>query len=186
MGNLPRVGALIGALVLLGLAAGTPARAQSASDLERRVKAAFLFKFVGYVEWPEGTFSGDVPATIGVVGDRRLANELAGISAGRTIEGKRVSVVPLDRVDRDTRVHVLFIAGSQSERLESLIDAAPARGVLVVTESHGALGSGSVINFVLHRGRVRFDISLAAAAGRGLILRSGLLAVAQSVIPGGQ
>lgn len=186
MRSLLRSTAVLAAVVVVGLVIASPARAQSASDLERRVKAAFLFKFVGYVEWPAGTFGGDVPVAIGVLGDRRLANELARICAGRTIEGKRVSVVPLDRIDRNARVHVLFIPDSQRERLESLIAAAPARGVLVVTESHGALGSGSVINFVLHRGRVRFDISLAAAEDRGLVLRSGLLAVAQSVLPMGQ
>ena len=186
MRKLHRVATVLGRVVVVGLVLTAPARAQSTSDLERRVKAAFLFKFVGYVEWPAGTFGGDLPVTIGVLGDRQLANELARVCAGRAIEGKRVSVVALDRIDRDARIHVLFLPDSQRERLGSLIAAAPARGVLVVTESEGALGSGSVINFVLHRGRVRFDISLAAAEDRGLILRSGLLAVAQSVIPVGQ
>ena len=75
---------------------------------------------------------------------------------------------------------------SESSRLESILRSIPPRApVLIVTESDGALGAGSIINFVLEQGHVRFAISLAAAERRELVIRSGLLAVARTVITGG-
>src|SRR5258706_315356 len=70
------------------------ARAQDdATSLERRVKAAYIFKFAGYVEWPEGAFSQpDTPVTIAVFGDAEMAAELVQSTAGRAVDRPPVRI----------------------------------------------------------------------------------------------
>jgi hypothetical protein len=78
---------------------------------------------------------------------------------------------------------VIFVAEPASQRIEAVAEAAAGGGTLLVTETKGAIGRGSMINFVLHEGRVRFDVDLNAVARGGLGLSSRLLAVAHSVVP---
>jgi len=96
-------------LVAAGIAG--PCAAQSdAQTAEYRVKAAFLYKFGGYVEWPQGVFAKpDSPIAIGVIGADALAEELARIVAGRTINGRPVTVRKLRPGEAVARLHVLFV-----------------------------------------------------------------------------
>lgn len=176
----------IGGLILATIATGSvPSRAQDETQaLERRVKAAFLYKFVGYVDWPSRSFPrADTPVRIGVLGDDSLATELARMVTDRTIEKRPVSIQALDRDEALDGVHVLFVGHREAARLSTVARTLQSRPVLLVTEDEGALQRGGMINFVVQDGRVRFQISLPAAEKNGLVLRSGLLAVAQSVIP---
>ena len=174
------------ALLLLALLVPLAARAEEPS-LERQVKAAFLYKFAGYVEWPAGTFpAADSPVTIGVYGDDELARELSQLVEGRTSGGRPVTVVRVKTLDPVTDLRVLFVAHDQTEHLPALAEAARGRPTLIVAEGEDALGKGAMINFVLSSGRVRFDIDLAAVSHGSITLSSRLLAVAQQVLPEGR
>lgn len=172
---------------IAALAIGPPhARgADEGADLERRVKAAFLYKFSGYVEWPAASFPRpDTPISIGVAGDRRLANDLARMVLGRTSWGRTVLVRQVESADADARnLHILFIARSESGRLASWLDALRGAPVLIVTEGEGALDLGSMINLAASEGRIRFDVALGHAQACGLRLSSRLLGVARTVVP---
>jgi hypothetical protein len=172
--------------VLLGcFSAWTPWSAQGAEDsesLERRVKAAFLYKFAGYVEWPTKAFARpETPVTIGVIGAEPLAAELVQAVTGRTVNDRPVTVRRLKPGESLAGLHILFVGRAESARLDQLAQSARPRSILTVTESDGALARGSVINFVLTDGRVRFEIALDSAEKSGLKLSSRLLAVAQQV-----
>jgi uncharacterized protein DUF4154 len=167
---------------LLSLAPA-PLRAEDQGDLERRVKAAFLYKFAGYVEWPPACFpDAATPVRIAVLGDERLRTDLASMVVGHTVNGRPVTVTAYSEDDSLEGVHVLFVGRSEAARLAKLSDEARKRSVLLVSDVDGALDQGSVIGFVLNRRRVRFDISLAAASRSGLTLSSRLLSVARSVV----
>ena len=174
-------------VVLLALAsAGSAAEVESPTLLERRVKSAYLYKFAGYVDWPAAAFHDEDEALrIGVIEEDSLAEELTRLVAGRTAGGRPVEVVKLESTEQIESVHVLFIGRSDVERLRRWADVARAHPVLVVTESPQALAHGSVINFVLDRGRVRFEVNLDAAQRRGLGLSSRLLTVAMAVVTKG-
>ncbi|MBC7803074.1 MAG: YfiR family protein [Candidatus Parcubacteria bacterium] len=161
---------------------GAPARAQEEpTALERRVKAAFLYKFTGYVDWPPGTFArADSPVTIGVMGDDVLASEILQLVTGRTIDGRPLAVRRVTLADL-AAVHILFVGRADTPRLPQIVKALPPTPTLVVSESADAFKHGSVINFVLVEGRVRFDVSLDAAQRRGIRLSSRLLAVAREI-----
>ena len=180
---------LLAAAVSFACAGGWPgasARAQEEStQLELKVKAAFLYKFIGYIDWPAASFAKpDTPVTIGVVGADQLAAELAQAVSGRTANDRPVAVRRLRAGESLDGVHVLFVGKAENARLAQLAQAAQQRAILTVTESEGALAHGSVINFVTVERRVRFEIALDSAEKSRLKLSSRLLAVAQQVRTG--
>ena len=159
--------------------------ADDESTLEQRVKAAFLYQFAGYVEWPSNVFAQPgAPITIAVLGADALAAELSQVVTGRTVGGRTVSVKRVKPGESLAGVHILFIGRAESERLSQLAQAAQPRAILTVTETDGALTKGSMINFVLVDRRVRFEVALDSAEKGGLRLSSRLLAVAQQVRSG--
>lgn len=167
--------------------AARPGRAQSLGQgEEHEVKAAFLYRFATYVDWPEAALGApDTPFIFGVLGAQALAAALGQVVQGRQIGERRITVRELRPGEPLDGVHVLFIGraeGPGPNLLATWLDRAP---VLVVTESEGALGRGSMINFVVVERRVRFEIALDVAEKHGLRLSSRLLAVAQRVATGG-
>jgi len=166
-----------------------PARAQSAVPavpLERRVKAAFLYKFLGYTDFPATAFAdAATPLTIGVIGADDLAVELARVVAGRTVNNRAIEVRDLREADAGARVHLLFVGGADPQRVGRIVRQASG-AMLVVTECENGLQLGSVINFRIVDERVRFDVSLDAAERNGIKLSSRLLTVANRVQKGAQ
>jgi hypothetical protein len=156
----------------------------SDETLEYRLKAAFLYKFAGYVQWPDAAFSRpDAPLTIGILGADAIASELATMIAGRTVNNRTLAVRRLKAGEALTGVNILLIGRSEIARLPQLLPQLQSHAILTVTELEGALSQGSVINFTLVDRRVRFEISLDAAEKHNLKLSSRLLAVAQQVYP---
>lgn len=182
--NLRRLALVVAALATL--APLVPARAADrAGGLERKVKAAFVYKFAGYVEWPTSAFpTAETPVTIGVMGDAAMEEELAKLVTGRTSSGRSVAILRVQPGEALPPLHLLFVAGSEEPQLKGQIRPAAGRPILIVTESNQALTHGSMINFVLVRGRVRFEVALDAVTAAGLSLSSRLLAVARSVVSG--
>jgi hypothetical protein len=184
----PRAGAwpaarrLAVALCIAAGAAALPASAQSAAASADEVKAAYLYRFIGYVEWPPRVFtSAQSPIVIGVVGADAVLADLDGLVKGRTAEGRPVSVRELARDAPLEGIHVLFISKDVIAP-RSWLQRARENSVLVVTESPQGLAGGGVLNFVLADHRVRFEASVAAAEQSGLKLSSRLLAVASRVV----
>jgi hypothetical protein len=145
------------------------------------VKAAFLYKFAGYVEWPVSAGSPDAPITIGVAGADPFAAELTEVTRGRTVAGRSINVRRVSADDSFDGLQVLFIGGQARAGERELLANARNLPILTVTESAGALADGSIINFTQDEDRVRFEISLYAAEQSMLKLNSRLLAVAHSV-----
>jgi hypothetical protein len=151
---------------------------------EYGIKAAFLYKFLSYVEWRPGAFAQPAsPIVIGVIGANDIADSLRTITAGRTAGDRPVEVRRMRIGDSLDDVHLLFVGRAESSRVAQIAPAARQRGVLLVTDFEGALDEGSAINLLVLQNRVRFEVSLDAAEKSGLKLSSRLLAVASSVRP---
>ena len=155
-----------------------------AASTERRVKAAFLYKFLGYTEFPSTAF-GDAgsPVLIGVAGSDDMLAELARTVMGRTLNGRPITVKLVREGDNPGPLHLLFVAGSECARVARLLRAAPG-AMLPVSECDGGLQHGSVINFRMINEHVRFDVSLDAAEKNNVRLSSRLLNVANHVQKG--
>ncbi len=170
--------ALLKALLCLALVAPGLAAAQA----EYEVKAAYLFRFLSFVEWPAQAFARpDAPLVIGVLGEDDVYAGLQEIVAGRQAQGRPLSVRRVKNGEGAKDLHVLFVGRAAAAELPKLPEVP---GQLVVSEGASALDRGAVITFVRSEGRVRFEVALDAAERRGLRLSSRLLAVAQYVRPG--
>jgi hypothetical protein len=164
-------------------AAALPRRAAAAdAKTESQLKAAFVYKFLSYVEWPASSFAQpDSPVVIGVCGADALAEELGAVVAARTIDGRALTVRVLRRDEALSGLHVLFIGRMADQSAQRLAEA-KERPLLTITESPQAFALGSAINFVVVEDKVRFDVSLRAAETANLKISSRLLAVARKVI----
>lgn len=168
------------------MTAVVPVRA--AGELEREVKAAFLFRFGGFIEWPDGAFARpDSPLVIAVLGADALAAQLERTVAGRLVNGRAVHVVRLkegEAVGAGRAAHIAFVGAPDRLAAQGLLDGCRTRPVLTVTDSDHVFGMGCVINFLVVAERVRFEVSLKAAAAAGLRISARLLTAAYRVQPG--
>ena len=182
------------ALAVAALVETGTAQTNSLQASEQTIKAAFLFKFAEYVDWPAAPIQpvdspfgaalvdpADSPFVFGVLGSGALADELLRMTADRTLDERPIRVRRLTARDVIDDLQVLFIAADQEDKLGDLLSSARGRPILTVTESEGALANGSVINFTVNGERVRFEVSLGAAQVNSLRLNSRLLAVAERV-----
>jgi hypothetical protein len=175
---------LLRALLLAGvlLVLGDPQNALAQSGSESQIKAAFLYKFGDFVDWPPATFARmDSPLVIGVLGADEVFEELERVTAGRTIAGRPAEIRKLRRGEKVSGLHLLYIGGQESARALEHLTAVKGQPVLTVTDSESASAHGSVINFVVVDGKVRFDVALAPAEHSRLRISSRLLAVARKV-----
>ena len=154
------------------------AHAQAAP--EATVKAAFLYKFCGYVEWPANSFSApDAPMIIAVSGADDVAAELERLVPGRAVNGHPVQV----RRYREGALppsHVVYV-GRGDAKARATVRAAQQQGALAVTE--GGLELGGAINLVPVEDRIGFEVSLESAEKSGLRISARLLPIARRVVP---
>jgi uncharacterized protein DUF4154 len=169
---------------LLAMAAGAADSQQQAT--EAAVKAAFLYKFPGYVEWPaQALGAADAPFVIGVAGSEEVAAELERLVPNRPIANRKVVVRRVKEGESPRGLNMLFV-GRNEGASRALVRAAQQQpGVLVVTESDRGLEMGAAINLVSLEERIAFEVSLENAERAGLHISSRMLAVARRVVPRG-
>jgi len=168
--------AAAGVAMLALSAAGFP---QGSAFSPESVKAAFLYRFASYVEWPAEAAAA--PFVIGVVGADDIADQLEQLVARIKIRGQPVELRRDVRVSDLASVHILYVGPRALGRTHNLRDAAARRPILIVTDDANGFAAGGVINFVPRQRNVRFEISLVAADRAGLKIDSALLAVAARV-----
>ncbi len=169
--------------LLLALTAA-PALAQApAATLERQVKAAYLYKFASFVEWPEASFARpDSPLHIGVAGSEALALQLERMVAGRSVNGHPVRVRRLQPGAALDEVHIMFLDGSlERAALGAMLAAAHGHPVLTVSDAGEAAAPGCMIHFVVADDKLRFDVALRSVAPSRLRISARMLAVAHKV-----
>lgn len=178
-----RNGVVTRALLIAILADAFGARlvvAQQPEFLEDEVKAAFLYHFATYVEWPESMRRSE-SITIAVLGAPAVVTQLRAFLPGHTIQNRPVVVRALSNINDVRDAHVLFIGAENNGRLRQLVDRVGQRPVLVVTDAADGLEHGAMVNFQVVEERLRFEISLPAAESVGLMLSSRLLSTAMRV-----
>lgn len=157
---------------------GASAEVGAQTANEYHVKAAFLFNFAKFVEWPAETFKGPAEAIlICVLGESDIAGPLEEAVKGKLV-GDRALVVQRGVVS-GAGCHIVF-AGSSGKR-RRLMEGMKVSGVLTVGEDEAFLYEGGVVVLKLEADRVRVKINLAAAERAGLRISSKLLSLAQVV-----
>jgi hypothetical protein len=177
---------LTGALTVLTLLAGPGEDVGTQHPDEYQVKAAFLFNFAKFVDWPAGAFaSADGPFTICVLGNDAFRETLGNTVAGKTVGGHPVAIIPFSEGNQIGACRMLFVNSPTDKHTLSVLNAAGLgspgmrHGVLTVGEGEGAAGT-VIIRFMMENGKVRFEIDAAAAEHAGLHISAKLLSLAQT------
>jgi hypothetical protein len=157
------------------------ARAQDGLP-EYKVKAAYLFNFLKFVEYPPESFADSLaPIVIGVVGEDPFGSALPQVVIGKTVQGRDL-VIHVYRTGEDLRgAHILFIGASERKRLPAILSSLRGSSVLTVSDAAGFLDAGGMIQFVNEEKRIRFAINADAAAKAKLKISSKLLSLARTV-----
>jgi hypothetical protein len=161
----------------------TSAGAQSPTAGEYQVKAAFLYNFAKFIEWPPSSFSdASAPIRICILGRDPFGAELHAIADEKTVNGRKLQVSQLGDLQMVKTCHILFIASSEKTQLKQALESLQGADVLTVGDTEGFVEKGGMINFVLENDRVRFEVNHKAVEQAGLKVSSKLLNIAKSVI----
>jgi len=167
---------------LCAMSAAWPSRAAETYSADA-VKAAFLYRFAGYVDWPEdiAAQAPQAPFTIAVLGDDGVVRELQKLLPSHMIKNHPAEVRSIRRIQDLGDAQMLYIPARHRGDLHTLLAGLATKPVLVVTDEEGGLDDGATVNFLLVDRRVRFEVSLGAAERSGLKISSELLSVAARV-----
>jgi len=173
-------------LVLLAALTGVlPAPAQTKAPSEYELKAAFLYRFAQFVEWPpQALDDAGSPLIYCTLGDDPFQGALDTALAGKTLGTHPLQVRHLRHALEAHGCHVLFIGGQEKKLLAPTLAALKNDPVLVVGESAHFAQDGGTIGFCLEENKIRFEINLTSAAKAKLKVSSKLLALAKNVIGG--
>jgi hypothetical protein len=175
-------GLALGLVCVLGLAASAPRAAGSSEIDEYKVKAAFLYNFAQYVEWPSERFKDkQAPIVLGVLGKDPFGKQLDETFKGKKIGERGFEVVRVKSAAEASTCHMLFVPASDAALLRDLLKECAGKSVLLVGESTDFSASGGCVNFYLDAGKVRFEINVDAAKRSKLEVSSKLLKVARLV-----
>lgn len=175
---------LFGLVAILVVAAGLVRLSASSVDglSEYEVKAAFLFNFTRFVEWPGSAFANDkAPIVIGLFHSDPFGAALRRVVEGQTVRGRAVEVRVVKSYDEVRTCHLVFVSAAEERRIPDLLRSGAVSRVLAVGESSGFAQAGGMMNFVMDGSRVRFEVNLRAAERAGLKLSSRLLSMARLV-----
>lgn len=187
-------------LALIAVSVAIPVLADSAASREGKIKAAFLYNFMNFVDWPEDKIAdAKQPMTIGVIGSRGFLKALEPLKQ-KKIKGRKITIRYFPDYEKLKKsddhqwtkkmqalkaCHTLLLCTCNLPSIESqrqIIKALKDSPVLTVGETNGFLESGGIINFLMDDEKVRFEISNTAAKRAKLKIRSKLLRLAKRVI----
>jgi hypothetical protein len=152
---------------------------QEGQPTEYQLKAAFLFNFAMFVEWPQHAFAERTsPFVIGVLGENPFHDDLAKTLQNKKIDDHPLQVREIHLPVEATNCHLLFISASEKKRLPEVLQSVKGSSVLTVSEIDGFTQEGGMINFVLQGTKVRFQINKETASASGLRISSKLMNLA--------
>ena len=154
----------------------------SASLTEYQIKAAFLYNFAKFVEWPAPTLEkiGDT-FTIGIWGEDPFGEDLENELTGKMVQGKRLVLKKLTRLEDAPKCQVLFISASEKDKLPMALEILKGFSVLTVSDIPSFIQRGGMVGFILDHNRVRFNINLEMAEKSDLKISSQLLKLAKTI-----
>jgi len=178
--------ALFLCLGLVLLQAAREVRAQESQPTEYQIKAAFLYNFAKFIEWPPEAFAQkESPFVIGILGDNPFGTDLEKAVHNKTVNDRPLEVKECRSVTEATNCHILFISSSEKKpsasekkRLSEIFAGLRGNSVLTVGETDGFTENGGMINFVQESNKIRFRISDDAAKAARLKISSKLLSLA--------
>lgn len=184
---------IILALVLFVTSLAAETQTGSDSNREYQIKAAFLYNFIKFVDWPEEASDANKPIIIGIIGNDPFGDAFEPVK-DKPVKDRKVIIKwfeGLSQTDKSGKhpqveaireCDLLFICSSEKGKLKETLDLLKDRSVLTVADMQGFLEAGGIVNFVIKENKIGFEINLVAAEQAKLKVRSQLLQLAKRVI----
>ena len=155
--------------------------AQSASN-EAEVKAAFVYNFLKFVDWPPHALTrSDQPLSIAIVGEGPVADAVENLLEGKNVGMHPLVVVRVKAGDELAGVHAVFVTGADKERTYRTLATKGSAAILTIGDDDQFAARGGIIGLYVEDRRVRFEVNTGAADATGLRVSSRLLALARLV-----
>jgi hypothetical protein len=186
-GSAARITRVFAAVLLLSAATffglGQAVSADKPGTLsEQQVKAAFLFNFIKFVDWPQGAFlQKSSPILIGVIGDDPLARELEQSLRNKSINGRELVLRQIGWPSDVKGYHILLLCASEAKATPAVLASVKESPTLTIGEIDRFGEQGGIINFYIEEKKVRFEINLDAAEKARLKISSQLLSLARII-----
>jgi hypothetical protein len=158
-----------------------PAGTVAAANSEYQVKAAFLYNFMKFVEWPGDGLNNPGTLTLGILGKDPFGDALDEVR-GKTAKGRRVVVLHLHQPEEAKECDLLFVCASEKGRLSQILKVVQNARILTVADQEGFCQAGGMINLVFVKNRVGFEVNVGAASRVRLRISSQLLKLAHLVL----
>lgn len=158
--------------------------AQTATSQEYQVKAAFLFNFAQYTQWPSNSFpEATSPLVIGIIGNDPFGAMLDELVRGEKVNGHPLVVQRYRHVEEIKACHILFTSESERKRVEDLFAQTKGRSILTVGDTEPFVRQGGMVRFYTESGKIRFEINVEATKQSHLEVSSRLLRLARVAPP---
>ena len=167
--------------LLLALLFAVPGVAPAQTAQEYDVKAAFLYNFAKFVDWPAAAFPDPNNLKICVLGDDPFGGSLQTV-AGEQVGNHKLQVARMDSTSKLAGCQILFISRSERERIPQILAAVKGSPVLTVGDTQKFADDGVIINFILEGSKVRFEINTESAERAGIRISSKLLQLAKRIV----
>src|SRR5690606_17137040 len=157
---------------------------QRLPEKQYQVKAAFLYNFTQFVEWPDSAFSeANAPLIIGVVGEDHFGSYLEEVVAGEQMNGHPLIVKRFNDDEEITTCHILFVSVKSKNNSEKIIERTKGKSILTVSDIPTFLQNGGMIRFISVNNKIQFQINPGASISADLKISSKLLRLAEIVTP---
>ncbi len=149
---------------------------------EYQIKAAFLYQFAKFVQWPDKVFAdSSKQIVIGILGQDPFRDDLDNTVRGKYIHGRQIEIERYDRLDNINNCQILFISDSETKNLAMIFSKLRHASILTVGDTENFSREGGIINFIRKANKIHFEINVDAAQAAGLKLSSKLLNLAKIV-----
>ncbi len=157
-------------------------QASQGESLEYRLKAAFVYKIADFIEWPMEAFSDkSSPLTISVIGRSPFFEGLNSLKEKR-LKNRKLILRSSQVVDEQTKSSQIIVVGALQEyRLEKILDSLKNSHALIIGENQGFCKKGGILNLIIEKGKIRFEINYKKAKQSGLKVSSRVLRMAKII-----
>jgi hypothetical protein len=167
-------------LLALLLSLASIAYAQAAAEYE--VKAAFLYNFARFVEWPSSSFPNAASQfRICILGQDPFGSALQEITRDKWVNSHPFNIEDINSLQEARACQILFVSSSEQKKTQQILAGLRGSSVLTVGDNQGFAERGGMIDFILEDDRVHFEVNVKAAEQAGLKISSKLLGVAKLV-----
>lgn len=160
-----------------------PVTAAAQQAREYQIKAAYIYNFAMYLQWPAESFQGEkAPFVIGVLGTSPIQKHLETIARAKKVHDREIICRPIEDLDAISDCHLVYLSDAvEDEQINRVVEMCSGKPIVLVGESSDVVTQGGSIRFLLSQNRIRFQIAVQSTRRRGLKISSRLLQVAEVV-----